>query len=57
MVKTIKISLTTKEVDLLLKWYHEGWTDYDIDGPLFKKLKAIKEKYGAHKKGHSSKAS
>lgn len=33
MVKTIKISLTTKEVDLLLKWYHEGWTDYDIDGP------------------------
>lgn len=39
--KLINVKLSTKELDLLFKWYQKGFTDQDVDQPLFDKLKKV----------------
>jgi len=36
---TISISLTTKECELIFKWYDKGFTNIEEDKPLLDKLK------------------
>ena len=33
------VQLSKKELELLFKWYQKGFTDQDVDQPLFEKLK------------------
>lgn len=36
--ESVSLELNKKELQLIIKWYHNGWTELSVDTPLFTKI-------------------